>query len=538
MRVSLICGLALFLLTEVVSGGDLLPADRAIEDVVDREIDAQLLKEKIKPAAQADDATIVRRLTLDLVGRIPTQAETREYVDSTDPAKRVKLVERLLNSPGFARHQADSFDAMIMAGGGRESMRDYLAQALREGRPWDRQFREIMAGDESKPETKGSSGFLKSRIKDLDRMTSDVSSVFFGVNVSCAKCHDHPLVHDWKQDHYYGMKSFLSRTIEFGAFVGETDYGTVKFKTVSGAERQAKFMFLTGKVVEVSGGAEPTREQRQELKRRSDEAKKKKTPPPAPSVSARAKLADVALQEGERDYFARSIANRLFARFFGRGLVMPLDQMHSENPSSHPELLAWLARDTISHNYDLKRLIRGLVMSHAYSRSSRWESSTSAPLARMFAVGAVRPLTPQQLATSMWVATTDPNSLPADPGLDPKDSKLEPLADRARGLASAIARPGEEYAIGVSEALLMSNSDRLQDVLAESGDRLVGRLVKIKDRGEQVDLAVRNVLGRAPDAEERKLLADYLAKFEGRGAEGCRRLVWALLSDSEFRFNY
>src|SRR5271169_214860 len=104
---------------------------------------------------------------------------------------------------------------MLMAGS-RGSLREYLVTAAREDRPWDRIFRDVMAADESDASQKGSSEFLKARSKDSDRLTNDVSTVFFGVNVSCAKCHDHPLVKDWKQDHYYGMKSFLDRTFMAG----------------------------------------------------------------------------------------------------------------------------------------------------------------------------------------------------------------------------------------------------------------------------------------------------------------------------------
>ena len=479
---------------------DLLPPDRPIEEVVDHYVEARLAEEGLRPAPSADDATLIRRLTLDLVGRIPTAAETRLYVESTEPEKRARLVDRLMASPGFVRHQADGFEAMLMAGT-RGELRAYLGLAFAENRPWDEVFRDLMRGDESEPGRKGASGFLKARAKDLDRLTSDVSSVFFGVDVSCAKCHDHPKVRDWKQDHYYGMKSFLDRTIEVGKFVGEREYGTVKFETIAGEEKRAKFMFLTGRVVEVAGAEEPSKEAKQEEKRRLDEAKKKKEPPPAPKVSARAKLVEVALEPGERDFFARSIANRLWDRFFGVGLVMPLDQMHSENPPSHPDLLAWLARDTIEHRYDLRRLIRGLVLSRAYARASQWESA-EAPDRRLFAVAAVRPLTPLQLAASMWVATTDPASLPDDPTGDEHGRKVEDLAGRGRSLASAFARPGEEYQIGVSEALLMSNSDRLNDLLADGGDRLVGRLAKIEDRRERVDLAVRSILSRPADDEE------------------------------------
>lgn len=516
--------------------GDLLPPDRPIEAAVDHYVEAKIAEAGLRPAPPADDATLVRRLTLDLVGRVPTSAEVRAYVESTDPEKRAKLVDRLMASPGFVRHQADSFEAMLMAGT-RGELRSYLAPAFAKGRPWDEVFRDLLLGDESDPARKGASAFLKARAKDTDRLTSDVSSLFFGVNVSCAKCHDHPIVDDWKQDHYYGMKSFLDRTVEVGTYVGEREYGSVSFKTTEGEEKRAKFMFLTGRVVDVAGAEEPSKEAKQEEKRRLDEAKKKKAAPPKPKVSARAKLVEVALEPGGREFFARSIANRLWDRFFGSGLVIPLDQMHSANPPSHPDLLAWLARDTIAHRYDLRRLTRGLVLSRAYARASRWESA-EAPDHRLFAVAAVRPLTPLQLAASMCVATADPSSLPGDPTRDEHDRKAEDLAGRGRSLASAFARPGEDYQIGVSEALLMSNSDRLNDLLSDGGDRLVGRLAKVADRRERIELAVRSILGRPADDEEIDLLDDFLARHEARPSEGCRQLVWALLTGSEFRFNH
>jgi len=530
---SLAVALLAFARPSPAPAADLLPPERSMEEVVDHYIDAALAEGHVQPAPPADDATLVRRLTLDLVGRIPTAAEVRAFVEASDPAKRAKLVDRLMAAPGFVRHQADALDAMLMAGV-RGNLRDYLVRALREGRPWDKVFRELLAADESDPGRKGAAGFVKERAKDLDKLTNDVSAVFFGVNVSCAKCHDHPRVHDWKQDHFYGMKSFLGRTTQVGEYVGERDYGTVQFKTTKGVEKQAKFMFLTGRVVDLPGMEEPSPEARKEEKRLLDEAKKNKTAPPPARVSARGQLAEVALQPGERDYFARSIVNRTWHRLFGHGLVMPLDQMHSENPPSHPDLLAWLARDSVDHGYDLRRLIRGLVSSRAYARASRWDSGEP-PVPRLFAVALVRPLTPMQLATSLCVATADPRSLPADDALDPKVAGFE---GRARDLAQAIARPGEDYQIGAAEALLVSNSDRLKDLLGGGGDRLVGRLVPIQDYRERVDLAVRNILSRPPDDEEYAILGEYLAQRADRPAEGCRQLVWSLLAGSEFRFNH
>jgi hypothetical protein len=389
-----------------------------------------------------------------------------------------------------------------------------------------------MAANDREPGQKGSSAFLKARDKDSDKLTTDVSSIFFGVNVSCAKCHDHPLVEDWKQDHYYGMKSFLDRTYVVGNFVGEHGYGSVKFKTTEGVEKKAKFLFLTGQEIEVGGPEELKGDDRKAEKQKIEEAKKKDEPPPSPEVSARARLVEAALDPANRSFFARAIVNRVWHRVFGQGLVMPLDQMHSENPPSHPELLEWLARDTVEHGYDIQRLTRGLVLSNAYARESRADSENPDP--RLFGVASARPLTPLQLATSMGVATASPESFPDSEDL----AKLEPLADQARGLAQAIARPGEDYQIGAAEALFMSNGSRLNELLGAGDDRLVGRLVKINDRRERVELAVRNVLSRPADEEEITLLTEFLAHREDRPVEAARQLVWALLTAGEFRFNH
>lgn len=512
------------------------PPDRPIEEAVDHFIDARLKTDDIKPAPPTDDATILRRTTLDLVGRVPTPTEMADYVASKDPAKRVALVERLLASPGYVRHTANEFDAVLMAGT-KASVREYLQRAFAEGKPWDRIFRELITADESDPGRKGSTEFIRSRIADLDKVTTDVSVAFFGVNVSCAKCHDHPLVHDWKQDHFYGLKSFFSRTFDNGGQLAEREYGLVKFATTKGQNREAKLMFLTGKVIDAPNLRDATSEEQKRDKERLEQAKKNKVALPAPAFSARGQLAEVALQEGQRDFFARSVVNRLILRLYGQGLVMPVDQMHSENPASHPELLQWLADDLVTHQYDLKRLTRGLVLSRAYARSSRWESDDT-PAADLYAVAKARPLTPAQFGASLRVATTDPMSLT---GLKPEDfeKRMETLEQSGRGLGSMFGQPGEDVQIGVSEALLFSNSARIQqELFTDGGDRIVGRLKQLKDVNEIVELTVRSVLSRPATDGERKLLGEYLRARGDRPIEACKQVTWALLTSPEFRFNH
>jgi hypothetical protein len=420
-------------------------------------------------------------------------------------------------------------------GGSIGAMREYLQGAFAENRSWDRIFRDVMLPDDGDPKKKGASEFLRPRVKDLDRLTTDVSMLFFGVNISCAQCHDHPKVDDWKQDHFYGMKSFFSRTFDAGTAVGEREVGFVKFTPNKGKEKTATVMFLTGKKLEVPVWREPTGEEAKKDKERVDSAKKANKAPPPPSVSLRGKLVDTALEPGQRDYFAKSIVNRVWARLYGVGLVNPLDQMHSENPPSHPELLEWLARDLVEHGYDLRRLTRGIVLSKTYARSSKWEGDRL-PRAELFAVSRARMLTPMQMATSLKLGTGDPESFPAGGDFE---KRVEAVEKSAGGLASLFANPAVDPQVGVGEALLFSNGDQIQkECLSEGGDRLVSRLLKVDNLEQRADLAVRAVLSRPAEPKEVKTLAEYLKRRQDRPGAAVQQMVWALVTTSEFRFNH
>lgn len=521
-----------------LSAGDLLPPDRPIPEVIDHYVDAKLTKSGVTPAPQVDDYTLIRRTTLDLVGRIPTPRETREFVESKDPKKREQLVERLMASSAFVRYQATLFDAMLTGPNARSNgLRDYLTRALGDNRTWDQIFRELLLPDENDPKTKGSSEFLKSRVMDTDRVTNDVSVAFFGVNVSCAQCHDHPLVNDWKQDHFYGMKSFFARTFDNGGFLAEREFGIVKFVPNKGTEKKAQMMFLTGTKIDGPFAKEPTKDEEKKERDKFEQLKKDKKAPPPPSVSARAKLVEVALQPKESEFFSKSIVNRLWHRFIGFGFVMPLDQMHSENKPSHPELLAWLARDVSAHKYDLRPTIRGIVLSKAYSRSSKSES-VAAPAPSLFAVGRLKPLTPSQMATSLRVATTDAQSY-ENVKPDELENRLKGMEDAARGMASSFQQPTDDLQIGVNEALLFSNSDRItRELLNEGNDRLLTKAKTLEDPAKGVDLIVRSVLSRPVTPEEQKALVEYVSRRTDRLTEAYRQVIWALVSGAEFRFNY
>jgi hypothetical protein len=375
-------------------------------------------------------------------------------------------------------------------------------------------------------ERKRADRFLVRRLNSLDDMTTDTARVFFGVNVSCAKCHDHPLVHDWTQDHYYGMASFFNRTAGGGkrrrgvGAITERANGEVMFVTTGGQRRTAKMMFLSRRVVE-----EPV-------------ARKGKAKPGKGSAvfSRREQLVKVALEE--KTFFSRAIVNRLWAYLMGRGLVHPLDQMHSANPPSIPGLLEWLAEDLASHRYDLDRLVAGLLSSRVYQRSSARENYAKPASEKDFARALLRPLTPHQYAMSLLLATGEETFDQAKTAEERgrRFREMEGRAGRLTNLKILDART-DQYQASTGEALFMSNHEEVQRLLVPSVKNLVSRLAKIADTRKLVETAVWTVLSRAPEGEECDYLTKWVDKRKDRG-RACGQLVWALMTSAEFRFNH
>ncbi len=509
----------------------LLPPETTIEKAIDVYMAANWKDKNIKPSPGADDFTWLRRVTLDLVGRIPTPLEARAFALDSDPAKKGKTIDQLMKSSGHVRHQAREFDYLLM-NRSRSPLLAYLGKALGEKRSWDTIFRELLVADEANANAKGASEFLKVRVNDLDRLTNDVSVAFFGVNVSCAQCHDHPVVHDWKQDHFYGMKSFFSRTYEVGAFLGEREYGVVRFLPNKGKEKQAAYMFLSGKKVDPPGLSEPSKDEQKKEKERVEKWKKEKTAPPRAKVSTRALLVDLALSPKEQGFLSRAIINQLWNRFYGQGLVMPLDQMHSENPASHPELLDWLDRDFVAHHFDLSRLIRGMVSSETYALSSKYNQGGANPLAKDFAVARLRPLTPMQLAVALRQAG---QVIP----LKDVEKKTEEVDRGAGGLADQFQYPNENFQIGVNEALFLANSSRFQnECLPEGNDKLLTNMVKEKSMEEKAEMAIFSVFARPGTMEEKSAIVAYLKNHGKNELAACRQVLWSLMASPEFRFNH
>jgi len=513
---------------------------------IDRHIDERLQLEGVSPTPDITDQQFLRRVTLDLAGRIPTAAERTAFLEQNElapQARRELLVQQLLDSPDYAFHTRNQLDILLLLRQEHNaSWREYLLEATNDNRGWDTIFREIFQPEDTLSTDVRPVTYVIKQLNDLDALTNNASVKWLGVNIACAKCHDHPLVDDWTQDHYYGMTSFFKRTFRTKqGFLSERFEGLPKYTDIYGDEQQPGLMFLTGEQVDVP----PLEMEDDALKKlqaaiKTSEQDDKSPPPPRPDFRPRTKFVELALGDNENRFFAKNLVNRLWARLLGRGLVHPLDQMHSQNPASHPALLNELAQYAEASGYDIKRMTQAMVLTNVYARSvndDQAEHGLTSP--DLFAAGIPRPLAPRQLSLSLRVAGRSPEKLKGRVDTESWDAEREKLEKASEGIARELLIPSEGFQIPVTEALWFSNNLSLQkDLLSSSNDRLVGYLKQLESDDEAILAAFISVLNRTPTDEEKAATKQYLATRGDRREDGLKQVAWALMATPEFRFNH
>ncbi|MBC8325598.1 MAG: DUF1549 domain-containing protein [Verrucomicrobia subdivision 3 bacterium] len=335
-------------------------------------IDRHVAAGQVGPlAGQASDGEFIRRLHLDLTGRIPSSAEARDFIDDTSATKRRAAIDALLASPEYARHMATVFDVMLMERRADKyvktpAWRGYLRDAFAANKPWDAMAGEIIGTDGNRTGIPHAAAkFILDREAEPNLVTRDLARKFFGMDLQCAQCHDHPNIDDYYQRDYFGIYAFVSRSFVFRpdaqkpAVLAERATGEAKFKSV---------------FTEISGGMRPRVpgdfEITEPVFSLGDEWQvapnpKNKNLRGIPKYSRRAQLAKHAAAS---PYFGRNIANRLWGHMMGRALVEPRDGLHTGNPSAHPELLGLLADEFAAHNYDVRVFLRELALSQTYQR--------------------------------------------------------------------------------------------------------------------------------------------------------------------------
>ncbi len=323
----------------------------------------------------ASDAEFMRRVYLDLVGTIPSADEVRQFIDDASPEKRAKLVDRLLASPAYARHMAGVFDVMLMERRAdkyvkADQWQPYLLAAFQQNKPYNELAREILAADPDDEKLHAAAKFYLEREVEPNLVTREVSRMFFGMDIQCAQCHNHPLIDDYLQSEYYGLYAFVSRSSLFQpdnkkpAVLAEKADGATNFKSVFTEEEGTTRPCLPGGL-EID---EPAFAKGDEYQVAPDP--KNKSVRPVPKYSRRQQLAARAT-DGSSRAFNRNIVNRLWAHMMGRGLVHPVDLQHVDNPPVHPELLDLLADQFVAMKFDIKALLRELALSRTYQESFR-----------------------------------------------------------------------------------------------------------------------------------------------------------------------
>jgi hypothetical protein len=497
----------------------------------------QLAALRLRPADRCDDNTFLRRATLDTIGRLPTQQERDTYYQQSESTRRDWLIQTLLSSEDFVDYWTYRWCDILMINGTRlrpiavKSYYQWVRDAVRQNMPWDVMVRELLTST-GRTDQHGATNFFSVN-QSPEEMTENACQAFLGLSIGCAKCHNHPL-EKWTNDQYYAMANLFARVRAKG-WGGDGRNGD-GIRTV--------FVSTTGELIQPSRGVPQ---------------------PPAPLDAAPLAFDDPtdrreALAEWMTDpanpYFSRAIANRVWANFFGRGLVEQVDDLRLSNPASCEPLLSAIAQHVVDSNYDLKQLMFAILRSETYQRSSLG-SDQNRDETKYFSRYYPRRLMAEVLLDSIdqvLQTSTNFNQI-AFPGADYQKTDFYPTGTRAIELYDAavdsyflqtFGRNSREITCecerssepSMVQVLHLSNGQTLNPKLMDQQNRIAQQLAaEVDDQTIIVDLFVA-ALCREPTTTE---LAQLLAIRQEYGADrkaAIEDIAWSILTNAEFVFNH
>lgn len=482
----------------------------ALAALIDQHVEARLQAERVPAVDQADDAEFLRRIYLDLHGVVPRAEQVASFLADTRPDRRTRLVDALLADPRYGEYLADIWQGYLVSPladdhqARAERLRKWLAEQFNT-RTWDRTATDLLAATGKMEENPAVIYIIEGRMpRTVPDLTDLATRYFMGVRLNCAQCHDHPFV-SWKQQDFWGMAAFFTQV--------QTP-NKPKQVYQSGIQDNPKLTLDS-----LKEGAPDGFQSRPPTFLGGEECRTE-------GMTNRAALAEW-LTSAKNPYFARAMVNRTWWRLFGRGIVNPVDDMHSANPPAHPELLDLLAERFIASGFDLKYLSQAIVLSRAYQRTSRSSDAPDTPSAQFGRV-AVKVLSAGQLYDSLKAVLGEPLRKPRGPRTDARAEFVQFFSDNGDPDPTAYRR-------GIPHLLRQMNSEQFasQNIAA-----LVARLAKPDRSADDVaaDLYL-TILARRPTAQEQKLFSAHLrrtASLETAAAE----LAWALLLTSEFSLNH
>ncbi|MBM3966730.1 MAG: DUF1549 domain-containing protein, partial [Planctomycetes bacterium] len=527
-----------FLFSECVqaqeSPGPLVGTD--ITSRIDREIASGYSRKEIEPSDLCSDEEFVRRVYLDLAGRIPTVAERDSFMKDRSVNKRLECIDRLLASEDYVQNLTDTFDSILMGRGSRGKIaerkkvwRPYLENVFRNNRPWDQVAREILLARPESPDQAGAVWYLFERQDNAQAIAEAVAPAFFGIRIDCAQCHDHMIASEIRQQHYWGLVAFFNRSknqkTDAGPRINESAIGGFsEFANIQGASSPNLLTFFASKTVEES---RPEKDAKQEDVDDLYRASPFPNEPRVPKFSRRERFVDEILSG--HPMFAKAFVNRLWAILMGRGIVHPFDQMDSMHDPSHPGLLEGLSQDFVASGYDIRNLVRGIAASRPYQLSSKRPRGVDDPA--LFAWSIERSLTAEQLARSIQIA------------LQQRVTSDHPLLPDLRERMPDVVP--EAIVTDVGDALFLTNNPTMHQVILEGSQQggLIARLAEYADPKEAIEELFVAVFGRLPEGDEADAVSRFLQRTDVVGGSDSKiarwqNVVWATLTSAEFRFNH
>ncbi|HJT32807.1 MAG TPA: DUF1553 domain-containing protein [Pirellulales bacterium] len=486
---------------------------------IDELVLAKLASLNIPPSPPAGDAEFLRRAFIDTIGVLPTPDEVRAFLADTSPDKRDKAIESLLNRPEFVDYWAYKWSDLLLVNSERlrpPAMWAYytwIRNQVEANTPWDAFARQIVTAKGSTLENGAANFYLLH--PDPPELTETTTVAFLGMSINCARCHNHPL-EKWTNNQYYAMANLYAR-VRLKAAPG--DGNTVVFASAEGDLIQP----LTGKP------QPPTPLDGQPLAINSPDDR-------------REHLARW-LTSPENPYFSRAITNRVWANFFGVGLVEMVDDMRLTNPASNEQLLNAAAKHLVDNRFDLKALMRAILQSKTYQRSSVPLPENKAD-ARFYSRYYPRRLMAEVLLDAMSQVTGAPTQFGDYPrrwrALQLPDSSvnsyfLKTFGRPERVVTCECERTAEPTMVQV---LHISNGNSLNEKLQAPGNRLQQLIEAGTPDDKLIDEVYLSALSRpATDDEKSRLLAVF-AETGADKRQVLEDLYWSVLSSKEFLFNH